>query len=105
MGSNMNDDAAGPSCSGLPAKPLSRKISLAVLSESDDCGDDEPPGRLRLADRALTFKTKSLTNGNHSNGNGNGHGHSNGHSSRTNGHEDRQANGSAVTLREPAVST
>lgn len=103
----MNDDAAGPSVSGLHFKPLSKTINLNVLNEVDEGSDDEPPGRSRL-DQALLLNSNGLSktparNG-HGNGytNGHGNGHSNGHANGagTNGHSNGHSAG-AATIEAP----
>jgi len=96
----MNDDAAGPSVSGLHLKPLSTTINLNVLNEVDEGSDDEPPGRSRL-DQALLLNSNGYTKAQPRNGrvngysNGHGNGHSNGHATAvvTNGHGNGHANG------------
>src|SRR5689334_3981230 len=94
----MNDDAVGPS-TGLHLKTPPRSISLSVLSENAEGGDDEPPGRLPLQPQSTQLKTtrNGHTNGRaqsaRSNGIANGsNGHANGHA---NGHSNGHANGHA----------
>jgi lysine 2,3-aminomutase len=83
----MNDDAVGPS-TGLHLKTPPRSISLSVLSDAADAGDDEPPGRPPLENLTSQIKTP--------NGHSNGRAKStrlrtNGH--LTNGHSNGQSNG------------
>jgi lysine 2,3-aminomutase len=96
----MNDDAAGPSSAGLQLRPLSRTVSLNVISETDEAGDDEPPGRSRLSDQALMFTTQQTSDRLRINGDGNGNGHStngsNGYANgQSNGHSNGHGNGVA----------
>ncbi|MBC7820372.1 MAG: hypothetical protein IAG10_26100, partial [Planctomycetaceae bacterium] len=85
----MNYDAVSPG-NGLHLKTPPRKVSLSVLSEIAEGGDDEPPGRSALELVLPTQNGKAKSNG-HSNGHSNGS--SNGH---TNGRSNGHANGVAV---------
>src|SRR4030095_11264267 len=98
----MDDDPAGPAPAGPHHKPLSKTLSLKVLSEMDDGSDDEPPGRSRL-EQALIFKSSSASRARH-NGRGNGRAHgANGHAhnGHTNGDALVNGKGGGVALLEP----
>ena len=104
----MSNEPVGPSTSGLHTPALTRTISLSVINELDEGGDDEPPGRSRLDAQALIYNSKSHTNGHHANGNGAGHaraanGHANGNG-RTHGNGYSNGHGNGVTLLEPPAS-
>ena len=87
----MKEDAARPR-TGLHTKPLTRPISLQVISEMDESSDDEPPGRSR-PQQALINNSITHRNGHAANCNGHANGHSNGH---INGHVNGKLNGNGV---------
>jgi lysine 2,3-aminomutase len=99
-GKLMNDEPASPAKVGLHHKPLSKSLSLKVLSEMDEGAEDEPPGRSRL-EQALIFNSKTVS-GAHKNRRKNGNARNgNGHAHRNHSNGAFNGNGGGVALLEP----